>query len=137
MIYSVALTPDGRWALTGSHDNTARLWSLKDSGTSPRVLLGHNNPVCSVALTPDGRWALTGSSDATARLWEIIPRMSLAEAQEIILAHEETTRNNAQQGRYKSFGSKDQCRGGESERSAAKEQELDVRSEGWTGCITC
>ena len=24
-IYSVALTPDGKWALTGSYDNTARL----------------------------------------------------------------------------------------------------------------
>ena len=27
-INSVALTPDGKWALTGSRDNTARLWDL-------------------------------------------------------------------------------------------------------------
>ena len=27
-IDSVALTPDGKWALTGSDDNTARLWEL-------------------------------------------------------------------------------------------------------------
>ena len=46
----------------------------------------------SVALTPDGKWALTGSNDKTARLWELIPRMSLAEVQKIIGAHEETTR---------------------------------------------
>ena len=38
--------------------------------------------------------ALTGSSDTTARLWELIPRMSLAEAQKIIGAYEETTRGN-------------------------------------------
>ena len=38
---SVALTPDGKWALTGSLDNTARLWDLLNPGSSPRVLSGH------------------------------------------------------------------------------------------------
>ena len=55
--------------------------------------------IYSVALTPDGTWALTGSIDTTARLWEIILRMPLVKVQEIIGAHEETTRNNAKQGR--------------------------------------
>ena len=41
LISSVALTPDGRWALTGSHDKTARLWDLSNPGSSPRVLSGH------------------------------------------------------------------------------------------------
>ena len=27
-IFSVALTPDGKWALTGSLDTTARLWEI-------------------------------------------------------------------------------------------------------------
>ena len=99
MIYSVALTPDGKWALTGSHDYTARLWDLSNPGSSPRVLSGHTDAIYSVALTPDGKWALTGSIDTTARLWEIILRMPLVEVQEIIGAHEETTRNNAKQGR--------------------------------------
>ena len=31
-IRSVALTPDGKWALTGSRDNTARLWDLSNPG---------------------------------------------------------------------------------------------------------
>ena len=39
-IQSVALTPDGRWALTGSFDSTARLWDLKNSTSSSRVLEG-------------------------------------------------------------------------------------------------
>ena len=69
-IFSVALTPDGKWALTGSQDHTARLWDLSNPGSSPRVLSGHTGLIYSVALTPDG-WALTGSNDNTARLWDL------------------------------------------------------------------
>ena len=71
MIWSVALTADGRWAITGSDDHTARVWDLTNSGSSPRVLSGHTNWVLSVALTADGKWALTGSRDNTARLWDL------------------------------------------------------------------
>ena len=71
LIFSVALTPDGRWALTGSRDNTARLWDLSNPGSSPRVLSGHTDAINSVAITPDGKWALTGSQDNTARLWDL------------------------------------------------------------------
>ena len=67
-ITSVALTPDGKWALTGSWDRTARLWDLRNPGSSPRVLSGHTDVVYSVALTPDGTRALTGSYDYTALL---------------------------------------------------------------------
>ena len=70
-ITSVALTPDGKWALTGSRDHTARLWDLSNPGSIPRVLSGHTDAINSVAITPDGRWALTGSWDRTARLWDL------------------------------------------------------------------
>ena len=70
-IFSVALTPDGKWALTGSTDNTALLWDLANPVSSPRVLSGHTDWIRSVALTPDGRWALTGSNDNTALLWDL------------------------------------------------------------------
>ena len=70
-IRSVALTPDGKWALTGSNDKTARLWDLLNPGSSPRVLSGHTGWIYSVALTADGKWALTGSRDNTARLWDL------------------------------------------------------------------
>ena len=54
-INSVALTPDGKWALTGSWDSTARLWDLTNPESNPRVLLGHAGAIFSVALTPDGK----------------------------------------------------------------------------------
>ena len=70
-ILSVALTPDGKWALTGSYDNTAQLWDLANRGSSPRVVSGHTKAIRSVALTADGTWAVTGSNDSTARLWDL------------------------------------------------------------------
>ena len=65
----MAFSPDGRWALTGSDDKTARLWEVA-TGTEMRRL-DHSDEVTSVAFSPDGQQALTGSWDKTARLWDV------------------------------------------------------------------
>ncbi len=69
-VLSVAFSPDGRLALSGSSDNTLRLWEV-ETGRSVRVLEGHSASVWSVAFSPDGRLALSGSADNTLRLWEV------------------------------------------------------------------
>ncbi len=69
MVTCVAFSPDGRLALTGSRDKTARLW---DVATGKQIaLLQHEGEVNTVAFSPDGRLALTGSDDWTARLWDV------------------------------------------------------------------
>ncbi len=68
-VNSVAFSPDGKSALTGSSDNTARLWEL-GSGQILQTFSGHTGPVNSVAFSPDGKTALTGGDDKTARLWD-------------------------------------------------------------------
>ena len=69
-VQSVAWSPDGPRALSGSDDNTVRLWEV-ESGRCLRVLEGHTAGVNSVAWSPDGQCALSGAWDNTARLWEV------------------------------------------------------------------
>lgn len=68
-ITSVAFSPDGATVLTGSYENTARLWDTL-TGRELFRLEGHGERVTSVAFSPDGTLLLTGSWDKTARLWD-------------------------------------------------------------------
>jgi WD40 repeat protein len=69
-VEAVAFSPDGRLALTGSPDKTARLWDpTRGSPVGPP--LAHPHPVSVVAFSPDGRTFLTGGQDKTARLWRV------------------------------------------------------------------
>ena len=67
-VSSVCVTLDGKYLITGSDDNTARLWSLED-GTMVREFKGHKGAVSSVCMTVDGKHLITGSWDKTARFW--------------------------------------------------------------------
>ena len=69
-VYSVTITPDGKKAVSGSRDNTLRLWDI-ESGACLKVLEGHTDTVYSVALTPDGKRVVSGSSDKTLRMWDL------------------------------------------------------------------
>ena len=44
------MTPDGKHVVTGSFDNTIKVWNL-DTGKEERTLEGHSNSVNSVAVT--------------------------------------------------------------------------------------
>jgi WD40 repeat protein len=66
----VGLHADGRRAVTGSYDKTARVWDL-DTGACLRILEGHTGCVTSVALHADGRRAVSGSTDNTLRVWDL------------------------------------------------------------------
>jgi WD40 repeat protein len=69
-VEAVAVTPDGRRAVSGSYDKTLKLWDLK-SGRVLRTLEGHAGAVCAVVVTPDGRRAVSGSYDKTLKLWDL------------------------------------------------------------------
>ncbi len=79
-VWSVAISPDGRYGLSGSgrdtteepisEDNSVRLWDLQ-TGAEVRRLEGHTDTVSSVAFSPDGRYALSGSWDKSLILWDL------------------------------------------------------------------
>ncbi len=69
LVGCVALSADGKTALTGSQDTTARLWETA-TGKPIGPPLQHRFGVNAVALSADAKTALSGSNDKTARLWE-------------------------------------------------------------------
>lgn len=73
---AVAVSADGRQAVTGSADATARIWTLADRGSL--VLRGHTGTVWGVAFSRDGRLVATASADKTVRLWEVATGRAVA-----------------------------------------------------------
>ena len=68
-VTSVAISPDNRWMITASSDQTARIWDWA-SGETLLTLTGHASGIWSVAVSPDGRRVVTGSDDLTAKVWD-------------------------------------------------------------------
>jgi WD40 repeat protein len=68
-VWSVAFSPDGTQVVSGSGDNTVRLWDAV-TGSALQTLEGHTDWVTSVAFSPDGKQVVSGSDDDTVRLWD-------------------------------------------------------------------
>jgi len=103
-VEAVAVTLDGRFAVSGSHDNTLRLWNLA-TGRCLRIFKGHEDYVTAVAVTPDGRFAISGSRDKTLRLW----RLTTGKCFRVFRGHEDyiTTVAVTLDGRFAISGSWD------------------------------
>ena len=66
----MAVSPDGRRAVSASEDNTLKVWDL-DTGAELRTLAGHSDSVRGVAVSPDGRRAVSASYDKTLKVWDL------------------------------------------------------------------
>jgi len=69
-VWSVAVTGDGKRAVSASADGTLKVWEL-GTGRLLRTLKGHSADVRSVALTPEGAWAISASWDKTLAVWDL------------------------------------------------------------------
>jgi WD40 repeat protein len=68
-VWSCAWSPDGQRLLSGSDDNTLKVWDAV-SGDCLITLQGHQNSVRSCAWSPDGLRLLSGSDDNTLKVWD-------------------------------------------------------------------
>jgi WD40 repeat protein len=68
-VTSVAFSPDGRFAVSGSNDGTARVWDVA-AGGEVCCFSGHRKKVNAVAFSPDGRRVLSAGDDKALRLWD-------------------------------------------------------------------
>ncbi len=69
-VYRVALSANGKLAVTGSADQTAILWDV-GTGKKLKSFVAHDDSVNSVGISNDGKLVMTSSSgDGTAILWD-------------------------------------------------------------------
>jgi len=68
--YRVALSGDGRLAVSTSYDKTLKVWDV-ETGRELRTLAGHRAEVTDVALSGDGELAVSASEDQTVKVWDL------------------------------------------------------------------
>ncbi|KAF8594837.1 WD40 repeat-like protein, partial [Ceratobasidium sp. AG-I] len=56
--------------LSGSYDNTIRVWDAHTGKMIGEPLMGHISAVMSVAYSSDGTRIVSGSADTTIRVWD-------------------------------------------------------------------
>ena len=69
-IVGVAVTPDGKTVVSGSNDETLKVWD-PETGQCRATFKGHASSVTDMAVTPDGKTVVSGSSDKTLKMWDL------------------------------------------------------------------
>ena len=70
-VNSVAITSDNNYIVSGSKDNTIRIWKFSEK-RHEAVLQGHTEAINSIALTSDNKYIISGSKDKTIRIWNLL-----------------------------------------------------------------
>ncbi|MCH8147901.1 MAG: WD40 repeat domain-containing protein, partial [Planctomycetes bacterium] len=70
LVAAVKISHDGKFFLTGSHDQTVRLFDA-EMGKEIRVLKGQVGPVFSAAISDDGELIASGNNAGTIKFWQL------------------------------------------------------------------
>lgn len=66
----LSFSPNGRWLVSGSNDQTVRLWAVPQ-GTLYATWQAHTDGVGSVVFSLDGKLVASGGGDRTVHVWEV------------------------------------------------------------------
>ena len=68
--WSLSLSHDDRYVLTGSEDRVARMLDFK-TGKVVQQFVGHTGNIWGVALLPGGKQVISGALDQSLRVWDV------------------------------------------------------------------
>lgn len=71
----VAVTSDHRLAMSGSDDETVRIWDLEQRKNI--ATWSHHDPITAIALAADGQVAISASRNGTLCFWDLMSMQSL------------------------------------------------------------
>jgi len=69
VVNPVAISPNGKWIVSGSEDNSIKIWDIK-TGRILKLLEGHTDSVTSVVISSDGKLIVSGSYDNSIKVWD-------------------------------------------------------------------
>jgi WD40 repeat protein len=81
IVFGVAFSPDGKLALSGSDDDTLRLWEIKNGREITTMIANEKGPngITSVAFSPDGKYILSGSYYGRMKQWDVSSGLEIKE----------------------------------------------------------
>ncbi|NES89773.1 MULTISPECIES: serine/threonine-protein kinase [Okeania] len=69
-IRSIAISPDGQTVVSGSWDNTIKVWDWVN-GNLQGTFATQSDKIFAVAITPDGQTIISGGADGTINIWDL------------------------------------------------------------------
>ncbi|CDF38372.1 WD40-repeat containing protein [Chondrus crispus] len=79
-VRSVAMSDDGKRAVSGSEDGSVRVWDVDTGLQIGDALTAHTEAVSSVGMSGDGKRAVSGSEDESVRVWDVDTGLQIGDA---------------------------------------------------------
>ena len=70
VVYTVAFSPDAQQLLSGSQDNSIRLWDVK-TGKQTALFAGHSSWVVAAKFSPDGSLIASADAAGNIKIWDV------------------------------------------------------------------
>lgn len=69
-VFSLAVTKDEKYLISGSRDAQIRVWNLSENCEFCHSIPAHLFTVNDLAISPNGKWLISASRDKTIKIWD-------------------------------------------------------------------